>query len=142
MKKALILTLAALVVPSAALAAKPAHGGPKPPKKPHMVTYVVHGTLSGYTAYDASTSTNGSITILVKHANKHGYVLKGQSLTFAVDANTKLHLAAGLTTVTDGDRGGISLRAPKKIAAADLVATLQLSPASQIHDNGVKKPKS
>ncbi len=138
MKKALILVIAALALPTVALAAKPAHGHGKPP----MVTYVLHGTLSAYTAYDASTSTNGSITILVKHANKHGYVLKGQSLTFAVDAKTKLHLAVGLTTVTDGDRGGISLRAPRKIAAADLVATLQLSPARHIHDNGVKKPKS
>ena len=140
MKKALILVLAALVIPSAALAAKPAHH-PKPPKKPHMVTYVLTGTLSGYTAYDSVTPANGSITILVKHADRRGHALKGQSLTFAIDANTKLHLAKGLTTVTDGDRGGISLRAPRKIAPADLVATLQLSPAKHIVDWGVPKPK-
>jgi hypothetical protein len=137
MKKALILVLAALVIPSAALAAKPAHGH----KKPHMVTYVLRGTLSAYTAYDSVTPANGSITILVKHADKHGHALKGQSLTFAIDANTKLHLAKGLTTVTDGDRGGISLRAPRKIAPADLVATLQLSPAKHIVDRGAPKPQ-
>ena len=137
MKKALILVLAALVIPSAALAAKPAHG-PKPPKRPHMVTYVLRGTLSAYTAYDSVTPANGSITIAIKHANRRGHALKGQSLTFAVDANTKLHFRHGVTAITDGDRGGIRLRAPRKIAAADLVATLQLSPARHINDRGVK----
>jgi hypothetical protein len=139
MKKALILVIAALMLPTAALAAKPAHHS-KPPK-PHMVTYVLTGTLSAYTAYDSVTPANGSITILVKHADKRGHALKGQSLTFPVDANTKVALRHGLTTVTDGDRGIISLRAPRKIAAADLVATLELSSAKHVLDLGAPKAK-
>ena len=135
MKKALLLVLAALVLPSAALAAKPPHA----PATPKMVTYVIKGTLSGYHAYDSVTPANGSITILVKKANHHGKSLKGQSLTFAVDANTKIKLKHGLTTITDGDKGSIKVRAAKKIPAADLAATLQLSPAAKIKDKGAPK---
>jgi len=135
MKKALILMLAALVIPtSVALAAKPSHG----PKAPPQVTYNVLGTLSNYTAYDAGTSTNGSISILVSHVSKHGAALKGQTLTFVVDANTVIRFADGVTAITNGDRGGIKVRAAMKIAPADLAATLQASPAKRIHDNGVK----
>ncbi len=142
MKKALLLVLAALVIPSAALAAPPTHHGPKAPK----VVYRLSGTLSNYTAYDSATPANGTITILVKHANKGMggrplRALKGQTLTFPVDANSKIFLAQGVTAITNGDRGGITLRAAKRIAPADLAATLQLSSAKQIHDNGVPKPK-
>jgi hypothetical protein len=139
MKKALLLVLAALMVPSVALAAKPSGHGPKTPPQ---VTYRFSGTLSNYTPYDSATPANGSITIVVKHANKHNHALKGQTLTFPVDANTKIFLAHGVTAIANGDRGGIAVRAAKKIAPANLVATLQLSSARHIHDNGVKKPKS
>ena len=147
MKKALLLVLAALMVPSVAFAAKPStpppHPGPKAPK----VTYRFSGTLSDYTAYDSVTPANGMISILVNHANKglnHRPVpgLKGKTLTFPVDANTKIHLADGVTAIANGDRGGITIRAAKNIAAASLIATLQASPARQIHDNGPPKPKS
>jgi hypothetical protein len=138
MKKALLLVLAALMIPSVALAAKPSHHGPK--SQP-QVRYRVSGTLSNYSPYDSVTPQNGSITILVKHANRRGHVLKGQTLTFPVDANTKIYFAQGVTAITNGDRGAIAVRAAKKIAAADLAATLQLSPALRIHDNGVKPPK-
>jgi hypothetical protein len=142
MKKALILVLAALMVPSVALAAKPSHHTKTPPQ----VTYRLSGTLSNYSPYDSVTPANGSITILVRHANKGlgGHpvpALRGKTLTLPVDANTKIFFAHGVTAIANGDRGGITLRAAKKIAPADLIATLQLSPARQIHDNGVKKPK-
>ncbi|HLX32951.1 MAG TPA: hypothetical protein VKR79_09335 [Gaiellaceae bacterium] len=148
MKKALILVFAALLIPGAALAAKPAHpthpthpthgsgaGGSKSKSAPNVL-YVLKGTLSGYTAYDSSTSTNGSITIVVSRANYHGKTLKGQTLTFPVDSKTKVSLENGLTTITDGDKGIVKVRAAKKIPAADLATTLQASSAKQIVDQG------
>jgi hypothetical protein len=143
MKKALILVLAALAVPSVALAAKPAH--PSHPSHPApMVTYVLQGTLSNYTAYDSVTPANGSITILVKHATKGGKwtkALKGQTLTFPVDANTKIRLGDNVTAIANGDRGTVRIRAAKKIAPAALVATLEASPAKAIVDQGAPKGK-
>jgi len=135
MKKALILVLAALVIPSVALAARPApnaSGGNGNPK----VTYILKGTLSDYSPYDAGTSTNGSITILVQHSNYHAKALVGQTLTFAVNANTKVGFADGVTGITNGDFGKVKVRAPKKIAAADLASTLQTYPARHIFDYG------
>ena len=123
MKKTLLLVIAALVIPSVALAAKPAHG----PKHGVQVTYELKGTLSNYTAYDAGTSTNGTITINVSAANYHGKELKGQTLTFAVDANTSVALKSGLSTITNGDSGMIRVRAAAFVAPADLAATLQAS---------------
>ena len=137
MKKALILVIAALAIPSVALAAKPTHGTKTPPK---METYVLKGALSNYTAYNAQTSTNGSITILVSKANAHGKALKGQTLTFPVDANTMVSLKNGVTAITNGDRGIVKVRAAKKIPAADLAATLQASSAKQVVDQGAAKP--
>jgi hypothetical protein len=145
MKKALILVIAALAIPtSVALAAKPAK--PTHPNKPApMVTYVLNGTLSNYSAYNSTGPVNGSITILVKHASKGGKAtkaLKGQTLTFPVDANTRIRLGAGVTAITNGDKGTVRIRAAKKIPAATLAATLQQSPAKQIVDQGAPKPKS
>jgi len=135
MKKALILVFAALVIPGVALASNPTQGHSAP-----KVAYVMAGTLSGYVPYDAGTSTNGSITILVKHANYHSRALKGQSLTFPVTANTHVVFADGVTAITDGDRGTVRVRAALRIAAADLASTLQQSPARRIKDNGQPTP--
>lgn len=139
MKKALILVLAALVIPSAALAAKPPKA-PKPPKPAPTVMYVLKGTLSNYMAYDATTPANGSITIVVKSARPHAKALKGQTLTFAVDAMTKIRLHKHMA-IANGDKGIIKVRAAKKIAPADLATTLQASSAKQIIDQGMPKPK-
>jgi hypothetical protein len=139
MKKTLLLVIAALMVPSVALAAKPAHG-PKPPKPGAQMTYELKGTLSNYTAYDAGTSTNGAITIVVSSASHHGKALKGQTLTFAVDANTTVSLKSGLSGITNGDYGMVKVHAAAKIPPADLAATLQASPAAKIFDRGVKPP--
>ena len=132
MKKALLLVFAALIIPGVALANPPANPGQSAPK----VAYILAGTLSSYSPYDAGTSTNGSITILVKRANYHGRALKGQSLTFVVDANTMIRFADGVTAIADGDRGTVRVRALLRIPAADLAATLQQSPAKRIKDYG------
>jgi hypothetical protein len=128
MKKAVLLILAALVIPGAAFA-KPAP----------QATYALKGTLSSYTAYNAATKTNGSVTILVAKASDNAKALVGQSLTFPVDMNTKLELAHGLTTVTNGDNGSVEVRAAKDITPANLAATLQASPAQKVHDEGAPK---
>jgi hypothetical protein len=135
MKKALILVIAALALPSVALAAAtPAHVSVSAPK----VAYILHGKLSAYTAYNAATSTNGSITIMIGSSNYHGKALHGQTLTFPVGPKTAvvLHMHK---PIADGDRGTVKIRALKKIAAADLAATLQLSMAKQIVDLGAPK---
>jgi hypothetical protein len=131
MKKALILVLAALVVPSAALAATTRSATIANPK----VTYVLKGKLSAYTAYNKATSTNGSITIHVSSSNYHGKALKTQSLTFVVGAKTivTLHMQK---PIADSDRGLVTVRAPLRIPAANLAATLQAAPARLIVDMG------
>lgn len=138
MKKVLVFAIAALLIPGAALAkGKPPVTGPgSHGKSAPKVTYVLKGTLSGYQAYDSGTSTNGSITIVVSHANYHGKALKGQTLTFPVDGKTKVTLNDGVTAITDNDKGVIKLRAPKRIAAADLASTLQTYSAKHIVDQG------
>jgi hypothetical protein len=134
MKKVLILVIAALVVPSAALAAKPVHvKGKSAPK----VAYILKGKLSGYTAYDSTTQTNGSITITISHANYHGKALKGQTLTLTVDAETKVTLHDG-KAIADGDRGIVKVRAAKRIAAAGVAKTLGEASARAVIDMGVK----
>ena len=135
MKKALLIVFAALMIPSVALAAKPAHVTKAPPQ----ATYELKGTLSNYTPYNSVGPVNGSITILVSDANPGAKSLKGQTLTFAVDSHTTIELKDGLTTITNGDDGMVKVRAAKDIAPAALAATLQASPATQIHDHGVKK---
>jgi hypothetical protein len=134
MKKALLLVIAALMVPSVALAAK------SPPKDHHgkgapKVTYVLKGTLSNY-EFGSIYAESGTITIVVRRSNRHGRTLKGQTLTFPLDANSKISLRDGLTTITDGDRGIVKVRAAKKISAADLAAALQAIPARQVIDQG------
>jgi hypothetical protein len=135
MKKALVLVIAALVLPSVALAARPAATGGKGNPK---VSYILKGSLSAYTAYNPVGPVAGSITIKVSSANYHGKALKGMTLTFATDAKTAVVLHKH-KPIADGDIGTVKIRALKKIAAADLAATLQLSTAKQIVDMGAPK---
>jgi len=138
MKKALLLAAAALMVPSIALAAKPSPSSKSVGHAP-KVAYIIKGTLSAYTPYDSSTSTNGSITIFVKRANKPGRplrVLKGLTLTFPVGAHTRVSLPDGASTINDNDRGIVKVRAAWRIPPADLAATLQATTARQIVDHG------
>lgn len=140
MKKVLPFAIAALMIPSVAFAKAPNpkshanHGKAK-------VQYILKGKLSGFTALDSSTSTNGSITISVMHSNRHGKVLKGQSLTFTdmVTSSTKVVLGDGVTVITDGDNGLVKVRAPKQakdISASDLATLLTGMPVRQIIDQG------
>jgi hypothetical protein len=134
MKKGILLAVVAalMVTPAAAMAKGPGHGGKGAPK----VMYVLKGTLSSYSPYDSVTPANGSITITVTHANHHGNSLKGQVLTFPVDANTTVSLENGVTAIADGDNGMVKVKAAKNIAPADLAATLQATPARQVVDQG------
>jgi hypothetical protein len=125
MKKVIVLVIAALALPSVALAGKPAHPGKSAPK----VLYILKGTLSAYSAFTAP-STNGQIKIHVTSANYHGRALKGMDLTFVVDAKTKVNVSS----IKDGDKGIVKIRAAKRIAPADLATTLQAAPARQVID--------
>lgn len=149
MKKLAASLVLALALPGLALAAKPpvpgaaqkktqetkkaraAHSGHvKNPK----VLYVLKGTLAAYTAADGTTG--GSVSILVKHANHHGAVLKTQTLTFAVSAKTKIVQHDGAPVAVD-DMGVVKVRGPKKVAAGDDLATvLQAITARQVIDRG------
>jgi hypothetical protein len=144
MKKTLLIAIAALMIPGVALAkANPGHGKNGVPgthgRSAPKVLYILKGTLSGYSAYDSATSTPGSVTIVVGRANYHGKALKGQTLTFPTGAATKITLENGATTITDGDRGIVKIRAFKRIAAADLASTLQASSARQVLDHGASR---
>jgi hypothetical protein len=139
MKKVLLLLIAALMIPGVALA-KGNPGGHGNHGKAN-VKYVLKGKLSAYTAFDSSTSTNGTITIDVARANRHGRVLEGQQLVFTgmVTSSTKISLPDGVTVIADNDRGIVKVRAPKEprdISASDLTSILTALPVRQIVDQG------
>jgi hypothetical protein len=141
MKRALPFVIAALMIPGVALAkGKPPIAGTHMNHGKANVQYILKGTLSAFTAFDSTTNTNGSITIMVTHSNRHGRVLKGQTLTFPmVTANTKVVLHNGATVITNGDRGIVKVRAPKEpkdISATDLTTVLTGMPVRQIIDQG------
>jgi hypothetical protein len=146
MRKIAFIAALALVVPGAALAAKPSH--PATPAngnagsnangtsttgksstangKSAKVTFVLHVTLGTYTA--ASGTTNGSIAFTVNSANHESTVLKGAgTLTLAVSSSTKI-----VGTVTGTHAGIVKVRAPKNVSAADLVKLT----AFQVIDQG------
>lgn len=140
MKTTLLLALtAAIALPAAAIAGKPAqkpsHGGKGQPK----VQYILKGSLSAYSA--ASTSGNGSITIAIARSNRHGHALDGGSLTVPVSPQTKIVLHDG-APIADMDNGIVKIRAPKNVAAADLLSTLEALTASQVIDQGAPKTTS
>ena len=136
LKPTVFVTALALVAAPAALAAKPIT--PKNPPKTHtahLVTFVLHGTLSQYTA--ANGTAPGTITVLVSAANHHGKSLKGQTLTFSLPAASKVVFDAD-KQITDGERGTVKLRAPKKSLGPALVT---LAP-TMIIDQGAAHPAS
>jgi hypothetical protein len=132
MKKVLLLVVAALVIPSVALAKKPPH--PTHGKSAPKVMYVLKGKLSNYQSYDSIYVESGMITILVRSSNHHGRALRGQTLTFPIVAKSRITLRNGLTTITDNDKGIVKVWATKRVPAADLAATLQAVPARQVID--------
>jgi hypothetical protein len=136
LKPTVVLTALALAAAPAALAAKPvtpAH--PNAPSKAHAVTFVLHGTLSHFVA--ANGATPGTVTVLVSAANHHGAALKGQTLTFALPAGSKVVFDAD-KQITDGERGLVQVRAPKKTDAA----TLQTLNPRMVIDQSTAQPSS
>jgi hypothetical protein len=115
MRKVLPLALAALMIPSVALAK-----GPNPNSHANRgkakVMYVLKGMIYAYSAYDSATSTPGSITMDVKHSNRHGKLLVGQTITLTVGAKTKVLLENGVTSIAaaqPGDLGMVKVRASR-----------------------------
>jgi hypothetical protein len=135
-KKLIVLAVVALAVPSVALADKGGGHGHQGKSAPNVL-YILRGTLSGYAA--ASSGTDGSITIDVKASNRHGRALRGQTLQLPLSDHTRIVMRHGTTAIADGDRGIVKVRAPKRVAAADLPATLQAAMARQVIDQGAPK---
>lgn len=143
-KKLFPFAIAALMIPSVALAK-----GPNPKAGTHAnhgkarVMYVLKGMIYAYTAYDSTTSTPGSISIDVNHSNRHGRLLVGQTITISIGANTKVLLTNGVASIAaaqPGDRGMVKVRASrlafKSATLADVQAALLNQPAHQIIDRG------
>jgi hypothetical protein len=123
MKKALVLLVVALALPTSVAFAKSPHRGARGKSAP-KVMYVLRGTLSSYQA--ATTAAGGQISITVNHANFHGRALRDQTLTFATTMSTKVRFRHGVTEINDGARGVLKFRAPLRMpSATDMAATLQ-----------------
>jgi hypothetical protein len=126
MKKLIVLVVVALAIPtSVALAKSPGTQGKSAPK----VMYILKGMLTGYTP--ATTTQDGTVTILVKHSNYHARALRNQSLTFGVTMKTKITYLNGATTLNVPARGTVKFRAPKRVSG-DL-ATLLPTMAKALH---------
>lgn len=117
MRKMLPLVMAALIVPGAALAkGKPPTAGTHTNQGKAKVMYVLKGNIYNYLAYDSSTSTPGSITIDVKHSNRHGKLLVGTTVTIPLGASSHVLMENGVTSIASaqpGDQGMIKIRAPR-----------------------------
>ena len=144
MKKVLPFAIAALMIPSVALAK-----GPNPKSGTHTnqgkakVMYVLKGMIYAYSAYDSATSTPGSITIDVNHSNRHGKLLVGQSIQITLGANSKVLMENGVTAIAasqPGDLGMVKVRAPrmafKGATSLALQSAMQNQPAHMVIDWG------
>lgn len=120
MKKAIVLLVVALAIPTSVAFAK---ASPTRGKSNPRVMYVVKGTLSSYAA--ATADLAGSISITVNHSNYHGRALKGQTLTFPTTMDTRVTFKNGATQITDGAKGVLKFKAPlHRKGDTTLVATL------------------
>jgi hypothetical protein len=136
MRKLIVITATALIVPGLALAAgKPTNPGKSQTAGSNAapkVMYVLKGTLDAYQA--ANGTTDGSVTITVKSSNYHARALKGQQVQIPVSAATKI-----VGTFTMNDNGIVKVRAPKNTTATALLAALQSAKARQVIDQGAAK---
>ena len=96
---ALAAALAVVAVPAGALAAKPATHPTHPthPTTPAAtnaakptVMFVLHGTLTGYTAVNGTT--NGSVALTVTGSNHVAKSLQTKNLTFVIAPSAKVQL--------------------------------------------------
>ena len=131
MKKAIVLAVAVLALPtSVALAAKPAHPA-KGGKSNPMVMYVLKGMLTSYTP--ATADQDGSITIDVKHSNFHSS-LKGQSLTFGTTMKTHITFPNGATPpLTAPAKGVLKFKAPLHRKGDTTLVTTLTTNAKALH---------
>ena len=144
MKKVLPFAIAALMIPSVALAkGAPTNKGTHANHGKAKVMYVLKGMIYAYTAYDSTTSTPGSITIDVSHSNRHGKLLVGTTLTVTVGVDTNVRLKDGVTSVAaslPGDVGMVKIRASrlafKSATSPDVQNALLNQPAFQVVDSG------
>ena len=118
---AFVAALAVVGVPAGALAAKPATH-PTHPTTPAStnaakptVMFVLHGTLTGYTAVNGTI--NGSVALTVTGSNHVAKSLKNQTLTFAIGSGAKVQLHNG-APIAVGDRAIVKVRATKASAAS------------------------
>jgi len=135
MKKLLPFAIAALMIPSVALAK-----GPNPNAGAHTnhgkakVMYVLKGMIYGYTAYDSATSTPGTLTIVVSHSNRHGRLLVGQTVPITLGANSKVLMENGVTSIAPalpGDSGMVKIRGPRMAFKGATSVALQNALANQ-----------
>ena len=144
--KMIVLALAAAALTaSAAIAAPPAGKNKNKPAtttttttstnaaKP-TVSFILHGTLTGYTPVNGTT--NGSVTLTVSKWNQAGkrYLstsLKGVSLTFVIAPGTNVVLHNGAAPLS-GDKVIVKVRATKASASSLTSA----SSISQLIDQG------
>jgi hypothetical protein len=145
MRKLLPFVIAALMIPSVALAkGKPPTAGTHTNRGKANVMYVLKGMIYAYTPYDSTTQTNGSITIDVTSSNRHGRLLDGQTgVLITVGPNTKIELRNGVTTIAaaqPGDLGTVKVRAPrlafKSAILSDVETALQNHAAHMVTDWG------
>jgi hypothetical protein len=109
MKKALVLLVVAMAIPTSVAFAK----GPGTHGKSHAtVMYVLKGTLSSYTA--ATSSAPGSISILVKHSNFHNRLVTNAGvLVFPTTMSTRVTFKHSTTnTIIDGAKGIVKFKGP------------------------------
>jgi hypothetical protein len=142
MKKVLPFALAALMIPSVALAKGNPNTGTQTNHGKATVMYVLKGTIYG-SAYDSTTNTAGSVTITVTHSNRHGKLLVGQTIPIPLDANSKVVLensATALASTAPGDQGMVKIRAPKLAfkgaTSVALTTAMQNRPAHMVIDMG------
>jgi len=144
-RKLLPLAVVALMIPSVALAkGKPPTAGTHTNHGKANVMYVLRGMVYAYIPYDATTQTNGSITIDVKSSNRHGKLLNGQTgVLITVGPKTKIELENGVTSIaaaSPGDLGAVKVRAPrlafKSATLTDVETALQNHAAHMVTDWG------
>jgi hypothetical protein len=144
MKKAILFAVAALALPSVALATPPSTHANQSKAAP-KVMYVLKGTISAYTA-PTSASQDGTVTILVTHSNYHGRALKGQTLPFPVSMNTRFTYQSGTSaaSISGGAsaKGMVKFRAPKNVAGGNAALATALPTLAKAFHVIVNAPKS
>jgi hypothetical protein len=127
MKKAIVLVVVALAIPTSVAFAK---ASPTRGKSNPTVMYVLKGTLSNYQA--ATSTTDGSISITVNHSNFHSS-LKGQTLTFATTMKTRVSFPNGATSINDGANGVLKFKAPLHRKGDTTLVTTLTTNAKALH---------